>query len=168
MLGRRGRTEVSVGPTATAVAALMGAGEFGQSMRRKLSALSGRHLTASNQSLKRRITKCKTVEVALRKSGKPYKELLEEALVLQAHLRHLPRRMLSAQEAERKQISCDLQDDIAQALLGINLRLETLKKAARGERANLKKEIADTQRLVQDSVRSINRFARELNIHPQA
>ena len=146
----------------------MGAGEFGQIMKRKLSALSGRRLTASNQSLKRRITKCKTVEVALRKSGKPYKELLEEALVLQEHLRHLPRRMLSAQKAEREQISCDLQDDIAQALLGINLRLETLKKAARGERANLKKEIADTQRLVQDSVRAINRFARELNIHPQA
>ncbi len=137
-------------------------------MKRKSSALSGRHLTASNQSLKKRITKCKTVEAALKKSGKRYKELLEDSLVLQEHLRRLIRRVLSAQEAERKQISCDLQDDIAQTLLGINVRLLTLKKAARGDTADLKKEIADTQRLVQDSVRSINRFARDLKIHPQA
>lgn len=137
-------------------------------MKRKLSATSGQSLTASNQSLRRRITQCKTVEAALKKSGEHYKDLLEEALVLQEHLRHLTHGILSAQEAERKKISRDLRDEIAQTLLSINVRLVTLKKGAWGDAADLKKEIADTQRLVQDSVRSINRFARELNIHPQA
>ena len=73
-----------------------------------------------------------------------------------------------AQEAERKRLSRELRDEIAQTLLGINVRLLTLKRAATGNRATLKKEIANTQRLVQKSVQSINQFASELDIHQKA
>ena len=142
----------------------MAAGEFGQNMKRKLSASSGRCLAASKRSLKQGIAQRKAVEAALEQSGKHYQALLEESLALQEHLRHLTHRVLSAQEAERKQISRKLRDDIAQTLLGINVRLLTLKKVAKGDKTALKKEIANTQRLVQQSVQSINRFARELNI----
>ena len=58
--------------------------------------------------------------------------------------------------------------EIAQTLMGINVRLLTLKRAAMGNRATLKKKIANTQRLVQESIRSINQFASELDTHKQA
>jgi signal transduction histidine kinase len=148
--------------------ALMVAGEFRQIMKRKLSASSGRYLAASNRSLKQGIAQRKTAEAALKKSRKHYKALLEESLTLQEHLRHLTHQILSAQEAERKKISRELRDETAQTLLGINVRLLTLKKAVRGNKANLKKEIANTQRLVQQSVQSINQFACELDLRRQA
>jgi signal transduction histidine kinase len=146
----------------------MGAGKFGQIMKRKLSALSGRYLAASKKSLKQGIAQRKTVEAAVKKSGQHYKALLEESLALQGHLRHLTHQILSAQEAERKKLSRELRDEIAQTLLGVNVRLLTLKQAAKGNRATLKKEIANTQRLVQESVRAINQFASKLNLHQQA
>ena len=143
----------------------MAAGEFGQIMKRKLSASSRRYLTASSRSLKQGIAQRKTMEAVLKESGEHYKALLEESLALQEHLRHLTRQILSAQEAERQKISHELRDEIAQTLLGINVRLLSLKKAAKGNTANLKKEIANTQRLVQKSIQSINQFARELCAH---
>ena len=125
-------------------------------------------LAASDRSLKQGIAQRKAVEGALKQSRAHYKALLEESLALQEHLRHLTHQILSAQEAERKKISRELRDEIAQTLLGINVRLLTLKKAAKGNTANLKKEIANTQRLVQESVRSINQFAHELDSHQTA
>ena len=103
------------------------------------------------------------MEAALKQSRANYKSLLDESLAQQNHLRRLTHRLLLVQEAERKKLSRDLRDEIAQTLLGINVRLLSLKRAATGNRAMLKKEIASTQRLVQQSVRSINQFASELH-----
>jgi signal transduction histidine kinase len=144
---------------------LKAVGKFVQIVKRKLSALSGRCLAASDRSLKQGIAQRKTAEGALKQSGEHYKALLEESLALQEHLRHLTHRILSAQEEERKKISRDLRDEIGQTLLGINVRLLALKEAATGNRATLKKEIANTQRLVQRSVQSIKQFASELKTH---
>ena len=118
-------------------------------------------LAISNRSLKQGIVRRRAVEQALRKSGEHSQTLLKESRQLQNHLQHLTHRILSAQEDKRKKISRDLQDEIAQTLLGINVRLLTLKKEAAGNAESLKKEIASTQRLVDKSVKSINRFARE-------
>ena len=144
------------------------AAEFGHIMKRKLSALAGRDLAASSRSLKKGIAQRKTVEAALKQSQERYQSLLDESLSLQKHLRRLTHQLLMAQEAERMKLSHDLRDEIAQTLLGISVRLLTLKKGAKGDKANLKKDIAKTQRLVQESVRSINQFARELDIRQQA
>jgi signal transduction histidine kinase len=124
-------------------------------------------LAASNRSLKQGIARRKTVEKALKKSEEHSKKLLEESRRLHKHLQRLAHRVMAAQEDERKKISHELQDEIGQTLLGINVRLLTLKRAASGNTANLKKEIANTQRLVAESVRSINGFARELELHRQ-
>ena len=137
-------------------------------MKRKLSASSERYLVASNRSLRQGIAQRKIAEEALKQSRKHYKALLEESLAMQTHLRRLTHQILTAQEAERKKISHELRDEIAQTLLAIKVRLLTLNRAAKGGTASLKKEIANTQRLVQESVRSINRFARELDIHQKA
>ena len=68
----------------------------------------------------------------------------------------------------KRALSHNLQDEIAQILPGINVRLLTLKKAAALNARGFKKDIASTQRLVEESVQSVNRFARELDIHQQA
>jgi signal transduction histidine kinase len=122
-------------------------------------------LAASHQSLKRDIVRRKTVEQALKKSGKHSRNLLKESRDLQKHLQRLTHQILSAQEDKRKKISRDLHDEIAQTLLGINVRLLTLKKAAAIDSSGLKKDIASTQRLVDKSVKNIRRFAREFGIH---
>ena len=122
-------------------------------------------LAASNRSLKQGVARRKRVELALKKSRQHSKRLLEESLALQKHLQHLAHQVLSAQEDKRKQLSHDLQDEIAQTLLGINVRLLTVKIAAGRKAKCLQEEIASTQRVVNRSVRTIERFAREFGKH---
>jgi signal transduction histidine kinase len=90
--------------------------------------------------------------------------LLKESRRLQKHLRHLTHRILSAQEQQRTKVSRELHDEIAQTLLGINVRLLALKQEAVINTKGLKKEIANTQRLVEDSVRTMSRFDRDFGI----
>ena len=66
-------------------------------------------------------------------NGKPHGKCLKESLQLQQHLRQLTHQVLVAQEAEREKISQKLRDEIAQTLLGINVRLLLLKQAARSK-----------------------------------
>jgi signal transduction histidine kinase len=125
-------------------------------------------LAASNRSLKQGIAQRKTVEQALKNRGEHFKKLLKESEALQKYLQHLTHQILSAQEDKRREISRDLQDEIAQTLLGINVRLLTLKKEAAVNAKGLQKEIASTQRLVDMSVNSLDRFAREFGKHYEA
>ncbi|HEV2393792.1 MAG TPA: histidine kinase [Verrucomicrobiae bacterium] len=118
-------------------------------------------LAGANRLLKLGIARRRSAEEALKKSGKYYRTLLEESLALQKHLQHLTHQILSAQEHKRKQISHDLQDEIAQTLLGINVRLLTVKEAAGHNAKQLQEEIARTGRLVDRSVRTIERFTSE-------
>jgi signal transduction histidine kinase len=125
-------------------------------------------LAASNRSLKASIVRRKTAEEALKKRGGHSKKLLEESRRLQKHLQHLTHQILAAQENKRRQISHELQDEIAQTLLGINVRMLTLKKEAAAGTERFKKDIASTQRLVDKSVKAIKRFAREFGRHHEA
>ena len=61
------------------------------------------------------------------------KQNLKASLQLQKHLRQLTHRVLVAQEDERLKLSHELRDEIAQTLLGINVRLLLLKQAARSK-----------------------------------
>jgi signal transduction histidine kinase len=125
-------------------------------------------LAASNRSLKQGIALRKTAEAALMKSVEHYKDLLKKSLPVRKHLQELTHRILSAQENSRSRMSHELQDEIAQTLLGINVRLLTVKRAAGLNDQSLQKEIASTQRMVGQSVQSINRFAHELERRPPA
>jgi len=124
-------------------------------------------LALSNRWLKEGVARRKSVEKAVKKGERYSKKLLQESRRLQKHLQQLTHRILSAQEHKRKKISHDLQDEIAQTLLGINVRLLTLKKEAGVGRATLEKEIANTQRLVVMSMESITGFAREIGERPK-
>ena len=99
------------------------------------------------------------------KPGKPQAKVLKESLQLQKKLRHLTHRVLVAQEDEREKLSHELRDEIAQTLLGLNVRLLLLKQTAQNKAGDLKNEIASAQRLVVKSATLVRRLARELDNH---
>jgi signal transduction histidine kinase len=119
-------------------------------------------LAASNRRLQLEIAQRKSVEESLRESERHYSQLLEQSRHMQEQLRLLSRQLLSAQEEERKMISRELHDQIAQTLTGINIRLASLKTGATRNNKGLQKKISSTQRLVEKSVDIVHRFAREL------
>ncbi|MCX6894183.1 MAG: histidine kinase, partial [Verrucomicrobia bacterium] len=128
-------------------------------LKKIVEALSRRtvELAASNLELSLEISQRKAVEAALKKSERHYSQLLEQSECLQEQLRQLSRQILSAQEDERKRISRELHDVIAQTLTGINIRLATLKKEAAINTKGLDQNIARTQRLVEKSVDIVHR-----------
>ena len=119
-------------------------------------------LAASTRQLKQETVQRKLAEEALRDSQQHYGLLLDQSRQMQEQLRLLSRQVLSAQEEERKKISRELHDVIAQTLSGINVRLATLKKEATISVEALEQHITQTQQLVQQSVDIVHRFARDL------
>ena len=135
-------------------------------LRRMKATLGERtvELAATHRQLQRGAVRRKVLEEAAEKNGRHHDKCQAESHQLQKRLRQLTHRVLAAQEDERKSISHELQDEIAQTLLGINVRLLALKQEARSSTQGLKDEIASTQRLVVKSAQSVRRFARELSL----
>lgn len=65
-------------------------------------------------------------------------------------------------EEERKEISRELHDEIAQLLTGITYELAILSKEASNGTQDLKDKIIKTQSLIEESVETVHRFARDL------
>lgn len=141
-----------------------GARETNARLNQIVKALSQRtkELADSVTELKQEITQRKTVEESLRDSERASLQLLEKSRQMQEEMRHLSRQLLSVQEEERRRISRELHDVIAQTLTGINLRLATLMTESSVSTKQLHKKIASTQRLVEKSVDIVHRFARNL------
>jgi PAS domain S-box-containing protein len=119
-------------------------------------------LTASNRKMEKEIAQRLLVEKTLQKSKQDQGRLLEQSRNMQDRLRNLSRQVIQAQEEERKRISRELHDVIAQTLSGINIRLAMLKKQAGVNNKGFERNISRTQRLVVESVHSVQQFAREL------
>ena len=123
-------------------------------------------LAASHRLVQRGVVQRAVMEKAFAKTGLNHDKSLEESLQLQRRLRQLTHRVMVTQEDERKHISRELQDEIAQTLLGINMRLLSLKQRSQRGTQGLKNEITSTQKLVAFSARSVRQFARELEAQP--
>ena len=119
-------------------------------------------LSVANLELRREIIRRQEVEASLKKSQQHQTRLLAQARRMQEELRYLSRQVLRAQEEERKRISRELHDVIAQTLTGINIRLATLKKEAGLNTKDFDRNLTATQRLVEKSVDIVHQFAREL------
>lgn len=119
-------------------------------------------LARANVRLKGEIARRKAAEVAILSGKEQYKKLLAESQIMQVKLREVTRQIISAQEEERKEISRELHDEVVQTLVGINVQLSALSKGASVGLNTLKAKIARTQRLVENSVTAVHRFAREL------
>lgn len=119
-------------------------------------------LTASNRKLEQEIARRRTVEESLRKSEQHQRQLVAQSQQMQAQLRQLSRKVLWAQEEERRRISRELHDVIAQTLAGINVRLATLKRGVGANTKDFDRHLTRTQMLVEKSVTIVHQFAREL------
>ena len=119
-------------------------------------------LTAANQRQRLEVLHRKAAERSLRQSEMNHRILLREARQMQLRLRHLSHQVLSAQEAERKEISRELHDEIVQTLTGINVQLASLKIESGISKKSFAKHISYTQRLVEKSVDIVHQFARDL------
>jgi PAS domain S-box-containing protein len=119
-------------------------------------------LAASNQKLETEIIQRFAVEKSLKHNQQLQAQLLVEGRQMQEELRQLSHQVLHAQEEERKRISRELHDVIAQTLTGINVRLATLKKAAGQTSKDFDRNLERTQMLVGKSVDIVHEFAREL------
>jgi len=131
--------------------------KLNQALRQKTA-----ELAAANEQLQQEILRRQAAEESLQKSQQHYRQLLDRSRLMQEQLRYLSRQILLTQEAERKEISRELHDDIAQVLSGINVHLEALAKSATTNANGLRRKISRTQRLVVKSVDIVHRFAREL------
>ncbi len=121
-----------------------------------------RDVASLKRRLRQEVSRRKAAEAALKKSELHHDQSLAQARCLQEQMRHLSHQILTVQEEERKRISRELHDEIVQTLTGINVRLATLKAAAAMNAKGLQGKINSTQRLVEKSVESVHRFARDL------
>lgn len=119
-------------------------------------------LAATNHRLKKGIERRRDVEASLKYRGKQHEKLLKDSIGLQEDLRRMTRQMLVAQEDERISISRELQNEIAQTLLGINVRLLALKRQACGNAQRIKTEITATRQWAEKTARLNRRSNRKL------
>jgi two-component system sensor histidine kinase DegS len=119
-------------------------------------------LAKVNRQLERAIARQKAAEAIVRQGKAQYQHLFLASQLMQKKLRELTRQIISAQEEERKEISRELHDEVVQTLVGINVQLAALSKGSPSGLRVLKAKIARTQRLVENSVQAVHRFAREL------
>ena len=119
-------------------------------------------LLNSNRKLKMEIIQRKAAELALKKSELHQKVLLLQSRQMQEQLRYLSHQILLEQEEQRREISRELHDEIAQILAGINVHLAALKVESTLNTKDLSKKITHTQKLVEKSVKIVHRFACQL------
>jgi len=126
--------------------------------------LSRRTLEASaaERDLQLGLVRGRAAEAALKESGKQRSRLRRESLRLQDRLSRQTRALLSRQETERRENSLRLQNEVAQTLVAINIRMLALKEAARANTENFKREIDETKALVKKSEQTIARLAHEI------
>jgi hypothetical protein len=105
---------------------------------------SARRLEQSSAELKK-------TEAALDLSEKNRRTLDKEAKKLAALLRKTTREILTTHEKKDKKTSLHLQNEVAQTLLAIDLRLLALKASAEVNTQKISKELDDTQQMVRES-----------------
>ena len=119
-------------------------------------------LAATNRHLEEEIVRRQVVETDLKNSERRTRQLLEQSRKLQKKMRRFSHQILLVQEKQRKQISHALHDDISQLLVGINVHLAVFAKTAARNPPGIRRAIAPMRRLVEQSLRIVHRFAREL------
>lgn len=120
-------------------------------------------LSDTRRKVKEEAMEREIIETEFRISEQYAAQLLRESKLMEEHLQAMVYKILSATELERKVMSHQLQDEIAQTLLGIHVRLLKLKKEADVSKVALSEELSTLQRLVDSSVETINQLAHEFS-----
>lgn len=115
--------------------------------------------------LRKQIAARRRAGVNLRTSQRKSRSALKDSLKSQTRLQGALHKILTTSEAERREMSCKLNDEVAQNLLAINLRILSLKKNIAATHKELTLEIHTTQQLVAESATLIGRLAHEITPH---
>lgn len=121
-------------------------------------------LADAGRELHKQVTARAAAKSALEDSQRTTDELLKRSRNLEKHLRALTHESLSAAEAERRRLSVQLNDEIAQSLLGVHIRILALKNEVAANHTNLARKIAATRSLVDASAKTLSRLAHEFSI----
>jgi len=121
-------------------------------------------LAASNRELKEQIDMRKSAEDTLKTSEHSSSQLLKDSQLLELHLKEMTQKIINATENERRAMSLRLNDEIAQTLLGIHIRMIAFKNEISSNQVILNREIAIIQQLVEDSVDMIKHLAHEFSV----
>jgi signal transduction histidine kinase len=163
------RRKRSAGPTAVGAAASPAksarlAARLAQETKRRKALESKLHTSERRhgECLDREIERRRALQAELDSTKGRHGELLERSQDMEARLRRISHKLLSAQEEERMRISRDLHDAIGQTLTGINVGLAALKNQAAADSRGVAEAIALTQQLVERSMKTVHQFAWEL------
>jgi len=119
-------------------------------------------LGQTNRALQREIGQRKRTEKALRESESHFRQLFHHAQSMQESLRRLSNQIMHVQEEERRRISRELHDEVGQALTAILVNLAVAQNYSVGTSERLQAKITETQRLLEQTMETVHRFAHEL------
>jgi hypothetical protein len=121
-------------------------------------------LAEANDELQRQVEERCAVESTLRHSQKSSSQLLKASRVLEQQLQDMTHKVLAATEGERREMSLQLNDGIAQTLLGVHLRILALNKEVAAKQADLGEEIAATRQVVANAAKIISSLTHEFSL----
>jgi PAS domain S-box-containing protein len=87
---------------------------------------------------------------------------LTERKRFEESLQNLSRKILHAQEDERRRVSRELHDEVGQSLTAISVTLASLRNNGAMGSEHFSRTIVGTQRLLEGTMETVHRFAREL------
>ncbi len=119
-------------------------------------------MSLRNVKLNLEIARRKVIADDLLAHRKEQSRLLRQSRVQQKQLREISHRIMNAQEEERKRISRELHDVIAQTLVSINVHLAVLDQGGAASPKTLQQQISKTRLLVEEAVEIVHEFARDL------
>lgn len=117
---------------------------------------------AAHRGYRRAHEELRARERELREGRAHYENLFKEARGMEEALRLLSKRMVYAQEEERKNFSRELHDEVGQALNAMTMNLAALKRLTECTTPAAQARIDDTVQLVERTIETVHRFAREL------
>jgi len=105
-------------------------------------------LASAKREISRGMARARQAEEALKKSAERHAKFLGDSARLQDDLRLLTRRLLAAQEDDRRKISPQLREEVGQTLLGIRARLLAIKTENRSKGGEIAREIEAGRRVL--------------------
>lgn len=106
--------------------------------------------SASDEQLEQAVAQREAAEASVDARALRHDELLAEAQRIQKRLRDQMRGILSQQEGEWKRLGSELRNEIAQALLAIDLSLLALNTSGHVDTDKVEKSIAEAQRTMRE------------------